>query len=306
MKLPKGRSHFSSKQIRSGAELTTDSSFISNPLKLQQSKTGKLETGSGQKSVLVVDDNPDIRGYISELLSTHYEVSVASDGMEGWKMAISNIPDLIISDVLMPNKDGYELCKDLKNDDRTQHIPVFLLTAKGADQFRYLGVKQGADDYISKPFDPNYLLERVNQALIAQTKLEKKYRKKIVLGPSEVSITPLEEIWVEKAKKITEKNLSKVEFDTHTLASELGMSHSSMYRKLSPVIKSTPAEFIRNMRLERGAQLLSDQRLTIQEISLQVGFLDLKTFRSWFEKKYELTPSKYREQVLDDNSTLED
>ena len=306
IKLPKGRSHFSSNQFRSGAELTSESDFISNPLKQQQSKIRKVPAGSGQKSILVIDDNPDIRDYLNELLSVEYNVSVASDGMEGWEKAICDIPDLIISDILMPNKDGYELCKNLKNDERTQHIPVFLLTAKGADQFRYLGVKQGADDYISKPFDPNYLLERVNQALITQTKLVKKYSKKIVLGPDEVEITPLEEIWVEKAKKIIEKNLSKFEFDTHKLASELGMSHSSMYRKLSPVIKCTPAEFIRNVRLERGAQLLSDQQLTIQEISLQVGFLDLKTFRNWFEKKYELTPSKYRKQVLEDNSSLED
>ncbi len=300
VRLRKGKDHFQDHELIAIPDFDQTKSAETNKTR---KPTHGLKSNIHKKQdqlILIVDDNKELRNYISSLLSKFYNVELAQDGIEALEKIDSVIPDMVITDVLMPNMDGFELCQKIKNNDKTRHIPVILVTAKTQDRFRFLGLQQGADDFISKPFDPDYLVEKVHQTLKTRLDLEDKYSKKVVLGPQEVLITPADEILIEKAKKIVEANMGDPEFETHKLASAMGMSYSTLYRRFSPLIEATPAEFIRDMRLIRSAQLLKDKSKSITEVVLESGFQDLKTFRSWFEKKYQCSPSEYRKSISSD------
>jgi DNA-binding response OmpR family regulator len=247
--------------------------------------------------VLVVEDNPEVRNYLLSVLESSYQVIAAENGTQGFELAVQKLPQLIVSDVMMPEMDGFEFCKQIRENETTATIPFIFLTAKSDEQFRLLGTRLGADDFLSKPFDPNLLLEKVKNILTRNKKLQKQYSKSIRLGPSEIEITSGDEIFIEKLIRTIEDNLQNHKFNSDVLAIEMNMSNSSLYRKLKALTGNSTAEFIRSIRIKRAGQLLGDKDKTITEIAYQVGFNDVKHFRTVFQKQFGCTPSEYREKL---------
>jgi DNA-binding response OmpR family regulator len=253
--------------------------------------------------LLIVEDNPEVRNYLKDLLKSSYEIFVAKDGEEGVEIAKEMLPDLIISDVMMPNADGIELITALNNDETTNHIPVVFLTAKSSEQAEIQALESGAIDYITKPFSPEILFFKLNNLYTTRQRLKAKYKKEIILQPKELTITSNEEKFLTKAMTVVEEYISDSSFDVSKFVSEMGMSRSVLYRKLDSVIGQSANEFIRQVRLKRAAQYLQANQMTIAEISYAVGFNDPQYFSKCFSKEFRETPSaysaKYKKSIQD-------
>jgi signal transduction histidine kinase/ligand-binding sensor domain-containing protein/DNA-binding response OmpR family regulator len=296
--LPKGKAHLNLDEIAENQEVENETKFINEEFSLSSAIASKFKKKliSGA-IILVVEDKQEMQDYIQSLLSPHYRVETAINGADGFEKALEVKPDLIISDVMMPQMDGFEFCKKIKVHQDLATTPFILLTAKSAAQYKLMGAQHGADVYISKPFDPHFLLQNVNNLLARQEKLQKQYSKTVRLEPSDIEITPVEEVFVKNVISIVEKNLQNPDFSSETLASKLNMSGSSLYRKLKSATGSSTAELIRTIRIKRAAQLLADKQRTITEIAYDVGFNDLKHFRTVFQKHFGCSPSEYREKL---------
>ncbi|MCV9389118.1 two-component regulator propeller domain-containing protein [Reichenbachiella ulvae] len=250
--------------------------------------------------ILVVEDNLDIRTYIKGILNSEYRVIQAEDGVQGIETAKEQIPDLIITDVMMPGKDGFELCKSIKSDVKTSHIPVILLTAKASNDSALDGFELGADYYITKPFNPKLLSLRVRNALNTRDQIRGQLNNNTLnIEPKNVKIASRDEEFITKAVSIIEENISNSEFYVDDLGKELGMSRMQLYRKLKGLIGQSANEFIRTIRLKRAAQLIKQGELNISEITYQVGFNDLQYFRDCFKKQYGMNPSEYSQGVTE-------
>lgn len=247
--------------------------------------------------LLVVEDNFEIRNIIKNYFSNDYKVVTTANGIKGSDKALDIIPDIIISDIMMPEMNGLELCKKLKTDSRTSHIPIILLTARGSHTFQMEGLEYGADDYITKPFNLELLNIRVKNLIESRKVLRDTFRKEALLRPKDVAINNVDEIFIEKIMKIIEEHMSDSKFSVSKLASEIGMSHSVLYRKIMALSGQNVNEFLKTIRLTRAAQLITDSDHSINEISDMTGFSNPKYFSTCFKKKYEMTPTKYREQI---------
>ena len=224
--------------------------------------------------ILVVEDNKDIRTYIKQILEGEYNILETSDGRQGLEVAQEKIPDMIISDVMMPGMNGFELCKTIKEDVKTSHIPVLLLTAKASQDSEVEGFEVGADYYITKPFEPKLLSLRVRNALHIANQIRGKLLNKetLQIEPTNVKITSKDEDFINRAVTIVEKNMDNSEFYVDDLGKELGLSRMQLYRKLKALVGQSANEFVRSIRLKRAAQLIKQDKLTISEITYQVGF----------------------------------
>ncbi|PIB34314.1 hypothetical protein BFP72_02160 [Reichenbachiella sp. 5M10] len=251
--------------------------------------------------VLIVEDNSDILQYIKSILDSEYRVIEAEDGLQGVERAKEQIPDLIISDIMMPGKDGIELCKDIKSDEKTSHIPVILLTAKASNESAVDGFEQGADYYITKPFNPKLLSLRVRNALSTRDHIRGQllHKNTFNIEPTNIKVTSRDEEFIAKAVSIVEENMSNSDFYIDDLSRELGMSRMQLYRKLKGLIGQSANEFIRSMRLKRAEQLIRQDAMNISEITYQVGFNDLQYFRDCFKKQYGVTPSEYAREMTE-------
>jgi signal transduction histidine kinase/ligand-binding sensor domain-containing protein/DNA-binding response OmpR family regulator len=243
--------------------------------------------------VLIVEDNFELRDYMCNTLGKEYTVVASEDGELGLTAAFENIPDIIITDIMMPKLDGIEMTKMLKSDLRTSHIPVILLTARSADVEKLEGLNVGADDYITKPFSFELLEARMQNLMQMRELFREKYSKLIKLQPTEIEVENQDEKFLRKVMKIVNDHIPDSEFSVEKLSSELGLSRVHLYRKLSALINETPVEFIRNSRLERGAQLLRKSRMNISEVCYEVGFQNPVYFSKCFKKKYGVLPSEY-------------
>jgi CheY-like chemotaxis protein/AraC-like DNA-binding protein len=241
-----------------------------------------------------VEDNLEVREYMVNLLDEHYHVLEAEDGLAGYRAAIEQLPDLVLSDVMMPGLDGYELCLRIKNHDKTSHIPVILITAKDSSEDYLMGTRKGADAYLTKPFDPALLLEKVKQIIAQRIALKEKYRKKVNLDPLNKEITPTDEVMIKEVISLIEKNIRNPLLDADFLAVEMGMSSSTFYRKMKGLVAQSPGEFIKSIRLKKAASYLIETNLTVSEIVENVGYSDTRNFRKSFETVYGSTPSDYR------------
>ncbi|PIA77838.1 hypothetical protein BFR04_10475 [Gaetbulibacter sp. 4G1] len=244
--------------------------------------------------LLVVEDNFEIRDHIKNNLSDHYKVITATNGAEGCQKAFEIIPDVIISDIMMPEMNGLELCKKIKLDNRTSHIPIILLTARGAHALKMEGFEYGADDYITKPFNIDVLNIRVMNLIENRRILRDIFRKEILLKPKDVAINNVDEIFIEKVMKIIEENMPDPKFSVSLMASNIGMSHSVLYRKIMALTGQNINEFIKSVKLARASQLILDSDYSINEISDMTGFSNSKYFSTCFKKKYNVTPSSYK------------
>lgn len=254
----------------------------------------KPAEGGEQPTILVVDDNADMVSFVSSNLSEHYQVLTASNGKQALNLLQVENVNLIISDVMMPDIDGFELCRRVKSDIKTSHIPIIMLTARATDESQLEGLRLGADDYITKPFSVEVLLLRVAKLLEWTLKGHQDFKNKLEVNPSEITITPLDEQFLQKAIKIVEDQMSNSELNVEMLGEQLGMSRSFLYKKLMAVTGLGPAEFIRTIRVKRGKALLERSQLQVTEIAYMVGFNSLKSFTMNFKAEFGMTPREYQ------------
>ena len=243
---------------------------------------------------LIVDDNEDLIAFMKDSLSLYFRIRSASNGREAWQMIPDLMPDIVVSDVMMPEMDGNELCRWVKTDKRTCDIPMILLTARQTVEDKVEGLTIGADDYVTKPFNVEILILRMRK-LIALSK-KHKVRTHIDPEPSEIAITSLDEKLIENAIKYVEANIARSDLSVEELSHELGMSRVHLYKKLLQITGKTPIEFIRIIRLKRAAQLLRESQQNVSEIAYQLGFNNPKYFSKYFKDEFGVLPSVYQER----------
>jgi CheY-like chemotaxis protein/AraC-like DNA-binding protein len=251
--------------------------------------------GKGAKKpvVLLIEDNEDFRFYLQDNLRSLYHIHEAANGKAGWQQVLLLMPDLVVSDIMMPEMDGIALCKKIKGDPRTSHIPVVLLTASVSEEQKLKGFETGANDYITKPFNFELLLSRIKNLVVQQAVFKKALVPKMDLKPQDISITNLDQKLIGKALEMVEKHLSNPDFSVEELSRELGMSRVYLYKKLLALTGKSPIEFIRTIRLKRAAQLLVESQLTVAEIAYEVGFNNPKYFTKYFKAEFHCLPSAY-------------
>lgn len=270
------------------AELAIDSESVDETLNANNNQSKKENT------ILVVEDNPELRQFIcAELVST-YHVIEANNGEHGIETAFEHIPDLIISDVMMPKKDGFELTSVLKQDLRTSHIPIILLTAKASFVNKIEGLERGADDYIMKPFNSTELLLRLRNMLKTRLHFQEKFGQQLLDETEEDTLSPIDSALLDKIRNILEIQMHDPAFGVEALSKEIGMSQSNMYRKLKALTNLSSSQFIRSMRLKKAAQLLKDKESRVSEVALAVGFNELSYFDRCFKKEFGVAPSQYQ------------
>ncbi len=265
------------------------------------SQNGDTDRLKRENSILLVEDNEDILFYLKDHFKNSYVVHTAHDGQEALDICLKEHIDLVVSDVMMPGMDGLEFCEKLKDDDRINHIPVILLTAKKSTDNKVKGYEKGADAYIGKPFEMHELETRMEALISSRKKLLSKIRKNIDLEPSEIEITSLDERFLRRVMAYIEENIGMTEFTVDMLARECGMSQLHLNKKLKVLVGQTANAFVRTIRLKRAAQLLAKDRYSVNEVMYEVGFIDAKYFRSCFKKEFGITPSDYQKQ----HSTVE-
>jgi ligand-binding sensor domain-containing protein/signal transduction histidine kinase/DNA-binding response OmpR family regulator len=252
--------------------------------------------------VLLVEDNDDFRFYLKDNLNDRYIIIEAANGKEGIQQAVTHLPDLIVSDVMMPEMDGIELCRLLKTNPKTSHIPVILLTARMSEDMKQEGFETGADDYITKPFSFEILEARMNNLIMQRERLKLSFQKFFRIEPGEIGITSLDEKLMTRALDMVEKHLGDSDFSVEKLSRELGMSRVHLYKKLTALTGKTPIEFIRIMRLKRAAQYLEKSQMTIAEVAFEVGFNDPRYFSRYFKAEFGMLPSQYIQQKIREKS----
>ncbi len=255
-----------------------------------------------KKVILIVEDNDDLRSYLVSSLESSYEILSASDGQEGLTLSLQEAPDLIVSDIVMPNMDGYELCSKVKTIAEISHIPVILLTARADDESKYKGLDTGADDYITKPFEIEYLSLRIKNILKTREHLKALFQKDLELEPSEITVTSADEKFMKKLMEKIEEGIPESEFTVDTLEKELGISHTHFYRKVKSLTGYSGKELLQNMRLKRATHLLMQDKLRISEIAYMTGFSNPKYFSKCFKEKYGVKPSEYLENQKAESS----
>ncbi len=243
--------------------------------------------------VLIVEDHDDIRAHIREHLEDCCRIIEAENGIEGLDKAIENIPDLVITDLMMPEMDGIEMCRKLKTDERTSHIPVLMLTAKASVEDRVTGLETGADAYVTKPFNIKELRVRVTKLIEQRKKLRERFSKNIKLEPKDIAITSADEKFLNRVIGIIEEKMGDFEFDAQTLQQEMTLSRSQLFRKLKALTDLSITEFIRTIRLKRGAKLLEQKFGNVAQVTYEVGFNNLSYFAKCFKELFGVSPSEY-------------
>jgi DNA-binding response OmpR family regulator len=253
------------------------------------------DTAAGEELplLLIVEDNADVRHYIQDIFATSYRILTAVDGMEGLSIALETVPDVIISDLMMPGMDGVALCRKLKTDESTSHIPVVLLTAKASLDSKMEGLEEGADDYITKPFYPFELRIRVNNLVEQRRKLRELFGRELVIQPKHIAVSSVDEKFLRRAIEVVEQYLSDPGFNIEQFGREVGLSRVQLHRKLKALTGQPPGDFIRVFRLKRAASLLEQKWGNVAQIAYEVGFDNLSYFSQCFRQQFGCPPSKY-------------
>jgi len=296
VKLPISFSHFEKKELvtikkNKLLEEKTSLESVAEPIKNTEVKNNAKS--SEKQILLIVDDNPDVRTYVGNLFNENYTILFGANGKEGIDLAIEHVPDLILSDVMMPVSTGIELCETLKLDERTSHIPIILLTAKVGDENEFLGIKTGADDYISKPFKPAFLQLKVTKLLESRKALQKRYSQEVTLRPKDIAITSIDEQFLERLQIVLDDKLVESSFSIEQFSQAVNMSRMQLHRKLKALTGLSASEFVRSQRLKLAAQLLEKSDVNISQIGYSVGFNDPAYFSKCFKELYHCTPTEY-------------
>lgn len=254
-----------------------------------------LINGNAKKRVLIAEDNKDLRHFIASILLEKYIVFEADNGLVALDIARKEIPDLILSDILMPDMDGKVLCQQIKQSIQTCHIPFIMLTALTSDTNQIEGFTTGADDYILKPFNPEILLSKIRNILSNRALLYRRYATLSALEPEEAIVEDKDSLFMLHVIKYIKSNLSDTDLKIENISTEIGMSRTPFFKKIKALTRLTPNDFIRNIRLMQAAKLLSESNTPISEIAYQVGFASPKYFRECFKKQFGKSPSEYLE-----------
>ena len=292
VRLKKGNSHFKPHELSE-----VKSSDSPSKLYMQQNANEEItrpkEDSKNQETILMVEDNAEIMHLIAGAISKHYRTKESVDGLKGWETAIELLPDLIICDVMMPIMDGLELCRKLKTDERTSHIPIILLTARSSHIHQVSGLETGADAYITKPFSMDLLLLNVRNLLQSRATMRQKFIQQVNLQPQDITINSTDHAFMIKILGYIESHMSDESFGVPELAQKIGMSQPVLYKKIRTMTSLSVNDFIKSIKLKKAAQLLTENRYTISEISYLVGFSDPKYFSREFKKQYGHTPRMY-------------
>ena len=278
--------------------------LITLPLHQNSNETGSGELVEASETkeethpftILLVDDNYDFLKFLSESLARKYHVLKATNGKQALNVLEKEDIDLVVSDIMMPEMDGLELCSTIKNDIRYSHIPIILLTAKASEEHQLEGLNVGADDYITKPFNMEVLKLRINKIIEMNVKRQEMFNQDIKIEPSRITITPLDQQLVEKAIQIVEDNISETEFSVEELASSLNISRSYFYKKMIKITGKKPIEFIRTIRMKRAQQLLTESQMQVSEIAYTLGYNSPKVFSKHFKDEFNISPSEFIRQ----------
>ncbi|WP_207420919.1 hybrid sensor histidine kinase/response regulator transcription factor [Desertivirga brevis] len=251
------------------------------------------ELNHKRKTVLLVEDNDDFRFYLKDNLRQFFNIVEASNGKEGWQKSLASHPDLIVSDISMPEMTGIELCMKLKADKRTMHIPVILLTALAGEEQQLKGLETGATDYMTKPFNFEILLSKIRNLVQQQDTMKKTYVKQVQASPVKIEIESSDQRFINGALAELEKNIANADYSVEDLSSAMNLSRVALYKKMLALTGKAPAEFIRSFRLKRAAQLLEESQLTVAEVAFQTGFNNPKYFAKYFKAEFGTVPSAY-------------
>lgn len=246
-----------------------------------------------KKTMLVIDDHPDVRNYIKQIFRDQFILLEAGNGEEGIKIAKEYIPDIILSDIMMDGKNGLELCYDIKQNPSLTHIPIILITASSSNELRLTGIKNGADDYITKPINKELLKARIDTLLQNRNNLQTYFYRKVTLNENNIKISEEEQQFIDKCISIIESRLEDEAFGVDDLAEALHMSRSNLFKKIKAVCNQTPNNFVKYVRLRRAAELFISTAHNVNEVAMLVGFKDVKYFREQFFQLFGLNPSEY-------------
>ncbi len=296
-RLPIGKKHLEGKSHVRFVDTNQDDYQLDSQPEYFEIEGGQEVIEETDKVALVVDDNHDISAYIASLLSPDFKVIKSDNGQDAFEKAVKSLPDIIISDLMMPGLDGYELCKMLKENIATSHVPIILLTAKNSNQSQIEGYEVGADDYIAKPFDSELLKVRVDNIISRRKLLELKYSSQELIDQS-VDQSAKEVEFILRVESTVLAMVESSEFTVADLCKELGMSQTSLYRKVKMLTNDSIQLFIRKIKIKRAAEMLLQEDTTVTEVSFALNFADLKYFRKCFKDQYGLTPSEYKKQKI--------
>jgi len=302
IELPLGRQHLRPDQI-----IEDDQGAVVEPVALREMEVETLNaetfapvvqpevSANKRPTVLVIEDNADVRRYLRSILEEEYQIEEATHGEAGLAIALESLPDLVVSDIMMPGMDGIEVCRSLKTDERTSHIPVILLTARASTESKLEGLETGADDYVTKPFEAEELRARISNLIKIRLKLREKYRQAFMMGAIDQHVSFIDEQFLRKVVSAIEKHLSEPGYETATLAYEVCMSRMNLNRKLQALTGHSTHDFIRTLRLYRAAQLLSQHSGNVSEVAYDVGFSSVSHFAKAFHEQFGETPSDFVE-----------
>ena len=254
-----------------------------------------------------MEDNRELRTFLRNILVEKYTVIEATNGQEGFECALQTVPDIIISDVMMPVMDGLDMVKKIKANRDICHIPIILLSAKSSLDDRIAGLEQGIDDYITKPFSATYLKTRITSLLHQRQLLqeiylnnlskEKKLPDKNELSPTQPQVTPFDEQFMQQVMQYIEEQMDNSELTIDDFASKLLLSRTVFYRKLKSIVGLTPVDFIRDIRIKRAAQLIDSGEFNVSQVAYMTGFSDPKYFSKCFKKQMGVTPTEYKDKL---------
>ncbi|RPH90521.1 MAG: response regulator, partial [Calditrichaeota bacterium] len=293
--LPLGKEHLKPEEIISEKFVQDSDDELSavEPCLLGERKDKIKSHDRTLPIILLIEDNWDMRLYMRDCLVDNYQMLEAGDGEEGKQNAVDRIPDLIICDVMMPKMDGFELCRLLKSDERTSHIPIILLTARASLESKIKGLELGADDYLIKPFEAKELRVRVKNLIALRQRLRERFSRAVLLQPDDIAVTPMDLKFVKRLLEVLEQNMGDDDFNVSQLSRRVGLSRMQLHRKLHALTGQSTTDFIRRFRLQRAAVLLRQGGGSVTEVAFGVGFKSLSYFTSSFRRQFGELPSKY-------------
>jgi YesN/AraC family two-component response regulator len=299
--LKRDKDHFKQDEIKviasSALKPTIEVPVIDTVLAPHQTDIDEKES----ELVLLVEDNPELSEFLAKQLKSSYRVALAYDGLQGFEKATKLLPDLIVSDIMMPNMDGITMLDQLKNSTLTSHIPVVLLSARYDINSQIEGLRYGADYYITKPFNTDFLKASIHNLLEQRKKIFNKLQEgeMVEQKPTGIVITSQDEDFLKTVIQFVEEGMQESEFEIEEIATSVNMSRSAFYKKFKSLTNMAPVEFVNEMRLKRAKQLLDAGALNISSVSFEVGFSSPKYFSTSFRKYYHCSPSEYLKKVKD-------
>ncbi len=306
VRLQKGSAHFTEEERTEGRQEKLPENLIPDTVAFTdhmeefsdtEQKEVLIKGDDSPRTILLVEDNEELLQILASLFSPIYRVLLARDGKEGLEKAREERPDIIVSDVMMPEMSGTEMCLKIKNDFDVCHIPVVLLTALTSAEQNIEGLQRGADDYINKPFNAKVLLARCNNLVRNRIILQKKFSQQKDFDAQSLASNPIDQKFLDTVNSIIEKNLDNIDFDMNMMARELGLSRSSLYAKFKALTGMTPNDFVLSCKLKRAAAMLTgNPDLQIADISDRLGFGSPRYFTRCFKAQFEITPAEYRKK----------